>query len=85
MTDTPMSDTKPIADETLKSRPEKYKRQHAAADREWNAGERQQTVAQRIEQAVEQNQDQARLIGTITSRRAFAFCRSSNSPAQTMR
>ena len=34
------------------------KRQHATADREWYPGERQETVAQRIEQTVEQNHDQ---------------------------
>ena len=58
ITETPNSDTKPIAAEMLKSSPVTVKRQDAAADRERNAGQRQQAVAQRIEQAVEQHEDQ---------------------------
>src|SRR6202007_2810436 len=33
-------------------------RNHSATDREWNSGDRQKTVAQRVEQTIQQNQDQ---------------------------
>ena len=58
ITATPNSDMKPIAAETLKARPETIERDQAAADREGNASKRQQTVAHRVEQSIEQRQDQ---------------------------
>ena len=58
ITDTPNSDTKPIADGDAEFQPRDIQRQYAACDRKRNASECQQAVAQRIEQAVEQGEDQ---------------------------
>ena len=49
---------KPTAAETLRLRPATYSPRMPPADRERNAGQRDQAVAHRIEQAVEQRQDQ---------------------------
>ena len=85
ITDTPNNDTNPIAAEMLKSRPEKYSASTPPPTANGMPASAKQAVAQRIEQAVEQHDDQQQLMGTMISRRALACCSSSNSPAHTMR
>ena len=58
ITDTPNSEMKPIAAEMLNSRPVTYSAMMPPPIGERDAGQRQQAVAQRIEQAVQQHQDQ---------------------------
>jgi hypothetical protein len=82
MTDTPNSDTNPIAAAEIE--PGDVKREHAACNRKRNAGERQEAVAQRIEQAVKQHENHQQA-DMITSSRALACCSSSNSPAHSIR
>jgi hypothetical protein len=54
----PKSDTNPISRRHGKIEIGDVERNDAAGDCERNAGERQQAVAQRIEQAIEQHQDE---------------------------
>ena len=56
--DTPNREMNPTAADTLAFKPKSIEPEDSAADREWNAGQRQQTVAHGIEQAVEQHHDQ---------------------------
>ena len=58
-------------------------RDQATADRKRDAGDGQKTIAQRIEQPIEQDEDQKQRDRDYDQAGvACAFCRSSNSPAQ---